>query len=455
MKKYISIFLIFILSISLFGCKRSNEYNKGECTPLALSVYPQEIKYPIGEDFTDESGNVDYDAFSDAYSEWFDAKRKKQTLKVYDEGINDYLKSTLSALAKDDGKNLVFSPANIYFALSMLVECTDGQTQSEILSVLGYEDTDALRKNTNNLWQKMYADNGVYSSILANSVWLKDGIKYNKNTLNTLKDSYYASSFAGDFLKEEYAAALKDWINQNTNGLLKDQTQDIKFNEDTAAALISTIYFNAKWSSKFSKDNTEKGDFLTPDGKVKADFMKSSHSQTYYYADGYSATTLNFEQDCSMHFILPDENVSVYDIITKDGVLDIITDRANNYKYKGEAQKAYPIVNMSVPKFDVTNDIDLKETFNTLGITTVFDETSADFSPLTTDVPLFLSKVQHASRVKIDEDGCEAAAYTVMALDAGSMPPDDEVDFVLDRPFIFAVTGKDGLPRFVGIINQP
>ena len=75
---------------------------------------------------------------------------------------------------------------------------------------------------------------------------------------------------------------------------------------------------------------------------------------------------------------------------------------------------------------------------------------------MTTDTDdIYLSAAQHAARVKIDEEGCTAAAYTVMMAAGTAMPPDDEVDFVLDRPFIFAITGADGLPMFVGIVNNP
>ena len=70
-------------------------------------------------------------------------------------------------------------------------------------------------------------------------------------------------------------------------------------------------------------------------------------------------------------------------------------------------------------------------------------------------MPLFLSKAQHAARVKIDEEGCEAAAYTVMLKDAGAALPDSVVDMVLDRPFIFVISGENGLPRFIGIVNNP
>ncbi len=48
----------------------------------------------------------------------------------------------------------------------------------------------------------------------------------------------------------------------------------------------------------------------------------------------------------------------------------------------------------------------------------------------------------------------EAAAYTVMMMAGAAMPPKDEVDFTLDRPFLFVVTGADSLPLFVGIVNS-
>ena len=44
---------------------------------------------------------------------------------------------------------------------------------------------------------------------------------------------------------------------------------------------------------------------------------------------------------------------------------------------------------------------------------------------------------------------------TVMMMCGTAAPPEEEVDFVLNRPFVFAITGTDGLPLFVGIVHQP
>ena len=68
---------------------------------------------------------------------------------------------------------------------------------------------------------------------------------------------------------------------------------------------------------------------------------------------------------------------------------------------------------------------------------------------------VFLSKAEHAARVAIDEEGVTAAAYTVMMEAGAAEPPDEEIDFTLDRPFVFAITSQDGLPLFIGVVNTP
>ena len=115
------------------------------------------------------------------------------------------------------------------------------------------------------------------------------------------------------------------------------------------------------------------------------------------------------------------------------------------------------LVHLSVPKFDVSSDLDLIDGLKALGVTDVFDGQAADFSPLTRDVEqIAVSQVKHAARVLIDEEGCEAAAYTVIMTEAtAAAPPEDELDFVADRPFVFVITNADGLPLFVGIVNHP
>ena len=56
--------------------------------------------------------------------------------------------------------------------------------------------------------------------------------------------------------------------------------------------------------------------------------------------------------------------------------------------------------------------------------------------------------------LEIDEQGVTGAAYTEILLAGAGAPPEEELDFVLDRPFLFLVTGRDGSILFSGIIRN-
>lgn len=116
---------------------------------------------------------------------------------------------------------------------------------------------------------------------------------------------------------------------------------------------------------------------------------------------------------------------------------------------------------MSIPKFDVSSGLELTSILKALGVTDIFDPETADFSPMLPESELselmpYLSDASSSLRVTVDEKGCEAAAYIKIMIGAmASEPSDETVDFVVDRPFIFALTGHDGLPLFIGIVNHP
>ena len=166
-----------------------------------------------------------------------------------------------------------------------------------------------------------------------------------------------------------------------------------------------------------------------------------------------------------MWFILPDEGYSVDQLLDSGEAMKVLLspkydqcDDGGSVVREGWPHQKYLQINLSMPKFDVSSDLDLIGGLKQLGVTDVFDPGVSNFAPLeaSTDDPLYVGKAQHAARVKVDEEGCEAAAYTVLMVYCGAAaPPSDEVDFILDRPFLFAVTGDSGLPLFTGVVNQP
>ena len=151
-----------------------------------------------------------------------------------------------------------------------------------------------------------------------------------------------------------------------------------------------------------------------------------------------------------MWLILPDEGVSFDTLLHDDDVAELICSGG------AACESAFLTVHLTMPKFDVSSDLDLVDGLRALGVTDVFDPLAADFTPTAQDpAGIFLSQAMHAARVAVDEEGCTAAAYTVMMEAGAAMPPEEEVDFILDRPFLFAVTGPHDTPLFIGIVNTP
>ena len=274
-----------------------------------------------------------------------------------------------------------------------------------------------------------------------------------QDTMDILARDFYASSYRGKMGSGQFNKALQSWLNEQTEGLLKEQSGNIELDSGTILALASTVYFRAKWNDEFSKKDTAPQIFHTPAGDVETDFMHQRDDQVYYWGDNFAAVSQYFEQGGSMWFLLPDEGITPEELLSDVQAMNFLF-TANRYEW--ENQK-FIFVNKSIPKFDVASQFDLGEGLHALGVTDVFDPALSDFTPMTTDVsvPITLSQTSHAARVVIDEEGCTATAFTTIAGTGAAAPPDDEVDFILDRPFLFCITSQNDLPLFVGIVNSP
>lgn len=423
----------------------------------SLASYPEMAPCPNENLFFDVEGNWDDTAFSQVYDAWQnDRSARLGQPEGYQNGMDSYVRASMSAfLTGDNTENHVYSPLNIYMALGMLAEITDGNSRRQILDVLGASDLDTLRAQAGAVWNANYCKDGAVTSVLASSLWLDEQVLFRRETLDSLADHYYASSYQGVMGSAAFNTALQNWLDEQTGGRLKEQARNIELNEETIIALASTVFYQAKWSQTFSPGQTESGVFHAPGGDVTCDFMHQSHFRTYYFGERFAAVQQSMAADGgSMWFFLPDEGTDAAGLLADDEVFSLLMPSSQSGTAAANAKNV--VVNLAVPKFDVASQLELREGLKALGITDVFDTETADFSALAENSgDMYLSQAKHAARVTIDEDGCTAAAFTVMAVSGMSLLPDDEVDFVLDRPFLFVLSGIDGLPLFIGIVNQP
>ena len=67
-----------------------------------------------------------------------------------------------------------------------------------------------------------------------------------------------------------------------------------------------------------------------------------------------------------------------------------------------------------------------------------FDSINADFRGLREEGGLFISRVIHKTYLEVFEDGCEAAAVTLIDVVGSAMPVEEKIyDMKVNRPFLF------------------
>ena len=491
MKRLICIILALAMLISFAACGRNKTVTPSKDDPMnnntadlasyalsKLDIYDKEMApFPNEQDYTDsKTGSINWEAYDKAYRAWqeqfnerYDAAESYKTGEAA-EALKNYFNKIMPALAQSQtGENYAASPVNIFMALCMLAEMTDGETREQILDLLGTGNLENTRTLAQAIWKANYTDDEITKSLLSASVWINEEYEVKDETIAKLAEYYYATAWAGDPKDKAFSRAFKDWLDEQTGGLLKDAVESLDdFDEDLILALATTVYFKAPWRDEFADHLTTKDTFHLIGSDKEVDFMHSSDKGTVYYGDGFMAVKLGFVNGGGMWILLPDEGTSpesLFDpymyiqMVNEDGKMPYqpASPAAEFLLTDGESAKGneFGIIKLSLPKFDADATTDLKDILEMLGVTDAFDPEKADFSPLT-DTPAVVTGATHSARVKIDEEGVEAAAFTVMMVSAtGAYIEPKEIEFNANRPFLFAVTGIDGLPLFIGTVNDP
>ena len=341
-------------------------------------------------------------------------------------------------------RNEVYSPVSLYVALGMLTELADGETKQQVMALLGVSGNEALRQWTQQLWQQLYHDEQDSALWLGNGLFLNENMTFHKEPLDVLTEDYYASSYRLPMGTSRADKTIAAWLDQQTNDLLTGDTGAIKTKEIDLLRLYNTIYYKAAWRAEFSGGSTEKDIFTAADGtEQRTDFMHISLAGSpVARGEGYRRASLYLKDGGEMTFYLPDEGVTVEELLQRKNILsELLPVNAEEVR-----------VNWSVPKFDIRASLELNDALQALGVTDAFDVRKADFSPLT-EQTAYVERVNQAARVRIDEEGIEAAAFTEVQEGGAGAPQElDEEEMNLNRPFAFAIW-KDGAPLFIGAVQ--
>ena len=360
--------------------------------------------------------------------------------------INDFAYKTAVRIFQDSTDNINYSPLSLYFALSLSAAGAGGDTLTALLECLGADDAEQLSRENGRIFRRTYTDNEIGKLTIANSLWAAESFRgqpvtFQPDFLETAGAEYYAHVEQVDF-DGDAGEKIAAWIREATGGLLEPS---IETSSEQVLSLINTIHFYDEWTDRFSEKRTKPDIFTRLDGdEVEVDFMnREDGSASFQIGEHFSRSSLSLKNGGEMVFVLPDEDVSITEILQDEAALRDAFQGGDDF---------YGDVIWQIPLFDFDSSLDLGAAMADLGLASLFLET-ADFSRLV-DQPIFVTDILQETTVAIDEKGVSAAAFTEIAY-AGAAPPSGRAEMRLDRPFLYGIRNNLGQLLFIGAVFDP
>ena len=337
--------------------------------------------------------------------------------------------------------NQVISPLSITYALGMLNNGAAGVTREEICQTLGFGDTgaDGINAFCRKMLTELPALDEQTKVMLSNAIFLNQPRYFLPDFLDIAHSCYEAETQTRDFADGKTMDVINQWASDHTMGMIEEVLNEDTFNPLAVSYLLNAVYFKGVWTLKFDKDETKDEMF---NGKETVPMMHMKNGLPYTENDNYQALALPYgNESYRMTVLLPREGKSIDNVLAS---LDADT-WLYRLQWMGIAE-----VDVKLPRMDITTNQDLVETMKALGMPSVFDPLTADI-PNYINVPQYICDMFQVARIKMDEEGTEAAAVTV-EMSTGGMPHEPEYhEFHADRPFLYVINERStGTILFIG-----
>uniref|UniRef100_A0A182TH12 Serpin domain-containing protein n=1 Tax=Anopheles melas TaxID=34690 RepID=A0A182TH12_9DIPT len=343
--------------------------------------------------------------------------------KLVSDSVTNLAAKIANALSNQKSKTEIFSPVSIAGALSLLLLGSGGQTQQELLTVMGLNKGQLSFQDIHLSFGRLFQDlvsndpsleplvtwrlndkcnrynedeedeeddfinsqspsNEVDLLIqIGNGIFSQKGTKFDERYDKLAKDLYQSELKPLDFVGDETGSVryINSWVHNQTHGRIADIVSHIS--PDTILMIVNTLYFRGLWEEAFQPMATRNRRFFPngPDGPDSFDIpmMAKSHCMPYYFWQEENVRVLGvpYRQNVTMYIFMPINSTrelvqSMQSKITANRVNDIVT------KMKMKS------VTVMFPKMHISNSISLKNVLQQLGVYTLFERKEADLNRL-------------------------------------------------------------------------
>lgn len=329
--------------------------------------------------------------------------------------------------------NAVCSPTSLLFLLSVLSKYEEGEVKNEIESILnnfGF-DREKLIESINNIKE---ATLHVHSSL-----W------YDENYTLKEKELPLLEKIGCDFVNESTFKDINAWVDEKTKGLISKI--DLP-RGPLLSVLINVVYLKCFWQNKFITPWSG-SDFKLLNGKTKkVGYLGKSFEEEigYIKEEEFEALVIPYKgKNLQFEIYLPKEDILFQDFIYSLDKIDF-QKIVNKFSFTTN-------YGLCFPKFEISCNMDLMKVLKSSNFNKIFEERK---SPYFNEDVLENYELFQVAKIKVNEEGTEAAAVTYGLGGINGVPPEPEVQFIADRPFFFLIRelGSNSL-LFTGILTEP
>ncbi|XP_053570627.1 leukocyte elastase inhibitor [Bombina bombina] len=403
-------------------------------------------------------------------------------MDVLSESLAKFTVDLHKQLVKNNKKNILISPVSISSAFCMVLLGAKGNTASQIEKVFHFpavEESTLSPKNKRNLPEEMGCEpvntnvcqanvvlqamkqllqelnqqSNLYELSAANRMYVKQDFELKEQFKQCTEELLNAKAEAVDFQKDPEKARTKinAWVESQTKDKIKELFASGTISGDTVLVLVNAVYFKGKWMEQFDKKATKDEPFHLNKNENKT--VKMMYKSAKFHLGSLpdlkcKILELVYEGNFSMHIVLPDEIDGLEQLEN-----DMTHDKLISVLYSTNVEQK---VEVKLPKFKIEETYDLKETLSAMGMTDVFNS-NADFSNISSQRGLQVSKVVHKSYADVNEEGTEAAAATgIIIKHILKAVPILLIEFTADHPFLFFIAHKPTKTiMFYGRVTSP
>ncbi|CAG9829989.1 unnamed protein product [Diabrotica balteata] len=349
---------------------------------------------------------------------------------------------------KTKDKNFITSPLGVQIILALVGEGCKGVTAQQLTTGLQLPNIKYRTDIINSFENPIKRDS--FEESLAIKLYISKNFVVLPSFLDLARNTYKSDIENIDFSNNVLAANnINKWVAQETNNTIQDLVDANELSALTKFVTVSALYFQGHWAKSFSSQGTKDQSFLPRycnNNKI-AKIVKTMNSiNTYLFLDSSELKVKFLEipyknSNTSMTFVLPHE---------QDGLCSI---ENNIHKYLKKQKLTNELVDVSIPKFNITSSINYIPLLKKLGITQVFEE-SADMTGISTQRDLFIQFVTQKAFIGVNEQGTKATAASSVVGVIRSLPlppPDTDLTFKADHPFFYYIRDNDsGVILFIG-----